>query len=273
MNKKIPWWRKPDKKDEDEEHEEEADEDKKFEKRKQRPYGRRREDRFSRREPFFESPFDDELDHFFSRSPFRLRDDLFGDMEREFEEMHMKMDKVFKQAMEGKLEKPGSGGPFVYGFSMRTGPDGIPHIQEFGNVNPELMKRLSRPAVLPFKGSGDICNSKTCSTGELSNEAIDSDILGREPLTDIIEHDKKICITMELPGIEKKDINLETENGDLVVHVDTPHRKYHKKLQLSSEVDPKTICATYKNGVLDISINRLRPKPKKGKRIKISESE
>ena len=56
------------------------------------------------------------------------------DFERDIEDMHERMDKIFKQAVDGKLEKPGKGGPFVYGFSMRTGPDGVPHVQEFGNI-------------------------------------------------------------------------------------------------------------------------------------------
>ena len=187
------------------------------------------------------------------------------DVEREFEEMHERMDKVFKHAMDGKLEKPNSGGPFVYGFSMRTGPDGIPHIQQFGNMSPEMLRRFGTTGALPLRGSGEI--GSTSGLNERPNKAVGLEINRREPLTDIIEHDKHFTITMELPGIEKKDIDLNIINNELEVLVDNPERKYYKKLPLPSEVDPEIISANFKNGVLDVSVKRL--KPLQGKKIKI----
>jgi HSP20 family protein len=265
MTKRTPWWRKPF--DKDDEYDEKEDEKEKSKRDRRRPYGRRHEDWLPRRDRFFESPFEDEFDQFLSRSPFKYRDEFFGDIEREFEGMHMRMDKIFKQSMDGKLEKPGPGGPYVYGFSMRTGPDGVPHFQEFGNVGPEMMRRLRAPEALPLTGSGEAC--APCNTGEIPSKMDASETLRREPLTDIMEQDRKICITMELPGIEKKDIDLNMEDGELIVKVDAPERQYYKKLPLPAEVNPKTISANYKNGVLDVTINRLKPELKKSKRIKI----
>ncbi|WP_455391557.1 Hsp20/alpha crystallin family protein [[Eubacterium] cellulosolvens] len=278
MGKKTPWWRKPFDKDDDNEYEKELEDDNvkdeeyeenrdKAKKSPRRPYGYRDEDWVPRR-GLFRSPFDDDFDSIFGRSPIGTRGDFFMDIERDFAEMHERMDRMFKQAMEGKIDEPGPGGPFVYGFSMRTGPDGVPHIQEFGNMPPEMRNRLNAPRRLPLTSDGEL---SSCATGSTrapveENREIDS----RKPLTDILDCDDHFTITMELPGIEKQDIDLEVLENELEVNVDTPIRKYYNKLPLPGEVDPKSIKANFKNGVLDIYLKRLKPKPKKGKRIKIN---
>ena len=272
MAKKAPWWRKPFSKDEDSESNEDLDEEKEhYEKSdkatssSKRAYGKDTDDWSQRRRGLFSSQFDDDFDSIFG-SHFGPRDNLFMDIERDIADMHERMDNMFKQAMDGKLEKPGPGGPFVYGFSMRTGPDGVPHIQEFGNMQPELRERMSQPRRLPFTASGEL---GSCNTSESSDSSESKDFQSRKPLTDIMECDDHLTITMELPGIEKKDIELEILDNKLEVNVDTPVRKYHNKLPLPAEVDPKSISANFKNGVLDVNVKRLIPKPKKGKRIKI----
>ena len=69
------------------------------------------------------------------------------------------------------------GKSYIRGYSINMGPDGKPKIQEFGN----------RP--------------KKISDGKpiISEE--------REPVTDVIESDKDVCITVEVPGVEKHDID------------------------------------------------------------------
>jgi len=272
MAKKTPWWRKPFGKDEDSESDLDLDEEnERYEKSdrmtrpKDRAYGKDPEDWAPRRRGRFSSPFDDDFDSFFG-SPFEPRETLFMDIERDIADMHERMDKMFKQAMDGKLEKPGPGGPFVYGFSMRTGPDGVPHIQEFGNMPPELRERMSQTRRLPFTSSGEL---GSCSAGKASSSSESNDFQSRKPLTDIMECDDHLTITMELPGIEKKDIELEILDNELEVNVDTPVRKYYNRLPLPAEVDPKSISANFKNGVLDVNVKRIKTQPKKGKRIKI----
>jgi HSP20 family protein len=85
----------------------------------------------------------------------------------------------------------------------------------------------------------------------------------REPLTDIIEGDDDVAITVEIPGVEKEDIKLNVTPDNLEIRVDTEKRKYHKILDLPCDVKPKTTKATYKNGILDIVLKR-REKKKQG---------
>lgn len=166
----------------------------------------------------------------------------FGDIDREFERMREFMDRITKRAMRGELSQ-GEYGPYVYGFTMRLGPDGKPRIEEFGNTKPP--RRLE------------------------GGEKEEFEIAEREPLTDVIESDDSISITLEIPGVEKDDIELRVEEDSVTINVDTPQRKYFKETPLKVKVDPKTSKATYKNGVLDIILKKLQSKEKKGKRVKI----
>jgi HSP20 family protein len=160
--------------------------------------------------------------------------DLFGEeFEKIFEEMQRMIDDSFLEPFEE------IGKPFVRGFSVRVGPDGKPHIQEFGN----------RPSRTP---TGD---------PQISEE--------REPLTDVMEGESSVSVTMEIPGVEKEDINLEVAEDTLEIKVDTNHHKYHKLLDLPCEVKPESTKATYKNGILDVEIDCKRKKEKKGYKIDI----
>jgi HSP20 family protein len=173
---------------------------------------------------------------------FFREDDFFRDLDEEFREMEENIARIFDEARRISQKEPKEGGPYVYGFSMRVGPDGKPHIEEFGNV----------PGGIGAKGPLEISQ--------------------REPLTDIIEGDKEISVVVELPGIEKKDINLDVSEDFLTINVNTPKRKYHKELKLPCKVKTDSAKATYKNGVLEVKLKRVeekKPEKKEGVKVKI----
>ena len=166
-------------------------------------------------------------------------DDFFSfDIEKEIRKMEEWMNRIMHEMrdLQGRSEIRG---PYIYGFSMRVGPDGKPHIEEFGNVP----RRIS---------------------GENLSEY-------REPLVDVMEDEKTISVTAELPGVTKEDIDLslEDDNQTLIIKVETPDRKYYKEVELPAKVKPNKVKATYKNGILDVVFEREKPKERKGKRIKI----
>lgn len=165
----------------------------------------------------------------------RRDDDWFGsDMDEEFERMRRRMEKLVEDLLRNRdftAERP-----FVYGFSMRTGPNGRPQIREFGNTAPSF--------------------------------DVDQKVMEREPLTDIIEKEDSIAVTVELPGVEKDEIDLGVNEDSLRINVDAENRKYYKELTLPSSIAPDSVNATYKNGVLDIVLKKSIGK-KKGKKVKI----
>ena len=78
----------------------------------------------------------------------------------------------------------------------------------------------------------------------------------REPLTDIIEGVDDVSVTVEIPGVEKENIDLRVYEDSLEITVDDPTRKYHRLINLPCYVLTESINATYKNGILDIQIKK-----------------
>ena len=111
-------------------------------------------------------------------------DDIFGNLDSEFRKMRKQMDDLMRDAVEGNATDNSSKKPLVFGFSVTTGPDGIPKFEDFSNN-----------AVEPFSSSRNETKEATIDTS-------------REPLTDVNETDSDIAITVELPGVAKEDITL-----------------------------------------------------------------
>jgi HSP20 family protein len=194
-----------------------------------------------------------------SRRPFS-GDWFFGDIGEMMRNMEEMMEKEFKQLTE-RLPKDmarerrlpdGSTvkewGPFVYGYSMTIGPDGKPQIREFGNVKPSLKPEAPfgtrRPSI------------------DIKEE--------REPLVDVIDTNSEVNIVAELPGVEKNDIKLYATEKTLSISVDTPQRKYSKEVDLPANVSPKTAKSAYKNGVLEVTLTKVKEERKpKGEPINI----
>lgn len=182
--------------------------------------------------------------------PFGGKDPFGGEMDAWFRSMGVEpaefrrlvdeMQRSLAEAMRNMGQDPSKG--FVSGFSVRVGPDGKPNFSTFGN----------KPQVKS--------NPKTPGVPVISND--------REPLTDVIDEGGRLAITMEMPGVERKDIDLNMTESELEIAVDTEHRKYHKVLRLPAKVDPKTTKATYTNGVLDVTVKKVDA-PRSGVRIAV----
>jgi len=178
------------------------------------------------------------------------KDPFFGDIDRMLREMEKMMEEEFKDftakvpkdyVKERKLPDGSTVkefGPFVYGYSMKIGPDGKPEIRQFGNIK----KSLKGPKVKEE----------------------------REPLVDVVETDGEISVVVELPGVEKSDIKLHGTEDSLEISVDTPHSKYYKEVTLPAKVRVKEAKSSYKNGVLEVVFPKAEaPKEPKGEPIDI----
>jgi HSP20 family protein len=141
---------------------------------------------------------DDWFNRFFGFGfPFgrKSRGNYFDDMFRGFEDMRQEMDWEFDRIQKEvpkdlvrEFETPEGGkvrevGPFVYGYSMTIGPDGVPRVKEFGNVK-SPMNRAGRLGASMFSAE-------------------------REPLSDISITDNEVLVTVELPGVPKERIKIQ----------------------------------------------------------------
>lgn len=174
------------------------------------------------------------LDEWFGNWPRRRRglfaSDIFDDLEKQFKRDWQYMNRIMQNAMSGKTKPPEEGGPYVYGWSLRVGPDGKPRFREFGNVSA----------------------SEGMRPQQLSST--------REPLVDVVEKDDTITITAELPGVAKEDIDLEVTEDMLTINVEDEEREYYKEVYLPTEVNAEEAEATYRNGILDIELHKAERK-------------
>ncbi len=180
-------------------------------------------------------------DDWFSGDDWNI-DDIFNNLDGEFQRIRKQMDNLMKDSFEGNVSDKNVKNPFVFGFSVKTDSDGFPVFEEFGNT------RMN-----PFGKKGE---KPTVDTR-------------REPLTDINETEKQVAITVELPGVNKEDIDINVTEEKVEVNVKTESRKYFKSIDLTSQVVTKSSKATYKNGILDLVLTKKETDRPKGTKVKV----
>jgi HSP20 family protein len=93
------------------------------------------------------------------------------------------------------------------------------------------------------------------------------------PTVDVYEQDNSLVVKAELPGVKKEDIDVELEQGDLVIRgqrrseqevrdenyyrSERSFGSFYRRLPLPEGVKPNQINASFNDGVLEIHI----PKP------------
>ena len=83
----------------------------------------------------------------------------------------------------------------------------------------------------------------------------------------IEEREDCIVLTADLPGVEKKDIELSVHSESVSFKASTEDRDYDFGQSFDFELNPDEVKATFNNGVLDVTIRKVAPS--KGKIIKI----
>ena len=100
------------------------------------------------------------------------------------------------------------------------------------------------------------------------------------PKVNVYEYDEKVGIVAEIPGLTKKDISVEVEDGTLtisgekhniledngakVLRRELKASSFKRNFELGENLDGDNIKADFKDGVLSISIPKIEPeKPKK----------
>jgi HSP20 family protein len=90
------------------------------------------------------------------------------------------------------------------------------------------------------------------------------------------EREKDIVFTIDMPGVEKKDIDIKVEDHSITVKAgkaqtsrkNNSDRKYNYSRKFKPTVDIDSAVATFKNGVLDITLTKIE-EASKGKSVRI----
>mgnify|MGYP003572469055 CR=1 len=100
------------------------------------------------------------------------------------------------------------------------------------------------------------------------------------PKANVAETDKEFLVTMELPGLEEKDVEVRLTGNHLVVagerketvkdedkeahyhRVETTYGKFERRFALPAEVrkDAEAVVATFAKGMLEIRLPKVEPR-------------
>ena len=105
------------------------------------------------------------------------------------------------------------------------------------------------------------------------------------PKVNVYEYEDKVGIIAEIPGLKKKQLNIEVEDGVLTISGDkhgieeqegaTVLRRelkassFRRSFELGELLDGDNIKADFKDGVLSVSIPKVEPKKPKKHTVKI----
>lgn len=105
------------------------------------------------------------------------------------------------------------------------------------------------------------------------------------PRMDVFEKDNQVVMEAELPGINKEDVQVELEGGDLVIRGESRQQRevreedyfrtersygsFYRRIPLQFDVDPNQIQASMNNGVLEVRIPKPPASSTEAKRIQV----
>lgn len=129
-----------------------------------------------------------------------------------------------KTKQEGEFTSPSGRVKAVYGFSINSSVGGKPVVEPFGNVR------------------------KTPKGPVVEEE--------RQPLVDVFDEKDHVLVIIELPGVEEEQISTQVKGDILTLSAASGEHKYYKEVILPKDVDAGTLKSKYKNGVLEIRIDK-----------------
>ena len=106
------------------------------------------------------------------------------------------------------------------------------------------------------------------------------------PKVNVYEYDDKVGIVAEIPGLDKKQLNVEVEDGVLtisgdkhgvweeegakVIRRELKASSFKRSFELGELLDGNSINANFKDGVLSIEIPKTTPEKPKKHTVKIA---
>ena len=96
---------------------------------------------------------------------------------------------------------------------------------------------------------------------------------GKSPSVDVVDRDDVIIVKAELPGVDKKDIDISVTSNTVTIKGSTSHEEkeekgnfyrceisrgsYSRTLSLPAEVDEEKTKAKVKDGILELTLPKL----------------
>ena len=148
-------------------------------------------------------------------------------------------------------------------------------------VNPRHLNRDE--FITPFDAIFDQLVNKTFPT--FKEDVGVSFNKGAYPKVNVYEYDDKVGIVAEIPGLDKKNVTVDVEDGTLTISGDKhgfdtdggkcitrelKQSSFKRSFTLGEHLSGDDISAKFKDGMLSISIPKVTPEKPKKKFVKIS---
>jgi HSP20 family protein len=105
------------------------------------------------------------------------------------------------------------------------------------------------------------------------------------PKVNVYEYDDKVGVIAEIPGLDKKDLMIEVEDGKLtisgdkhgtfdvkgakVIRRELKQSSFKRQFELGDLLDGEKVKANFKDGLLSIEIPKIEPQKPQKKVVKI----
>ena len=106
------------------------------------------------------------------------------------------------------------------------------------------------------------------------------------PKVNVYEYEDKVGVIAEIPGLDKKDLNVEVEDGGLtiagekhngmfdeakakILRRELKHSSFKRQFTLGDLLDGDNIKANFKDGILSVEIPKVEPELPKKNIVKI----
>ncbi len=105
------------------------------------------------------------------------------------------------------------------------------------------------------------------------------------PVADVYENEESVVFCLELPGLAQSDIDIRLEDDELIVRgerktersapgeqfhrVERSFGKFARRFRLRSHIDRATVSATYRDGVLTVTLRKNESAGKQPIRVAI----
>lgn len=92
---------------------------------------------------------------------------------------------------------------------------------------------------------------------------------------ELYETDEEFVLSIEMPGFEREEIDVNWYEGRLTVSADhedevrNKKKTYHRTFRMPKEIEPEEIEAQYRNGVLEVRLPILKGTTVRGEQIEV----
>ncbi len=102
------------------------------------------------------------------------------------------------------------------------------------------------------------------------------------PQIEVSETDREVKVAAELPGMDQKDVEVTLAEGALTLkgekksesqgalYSERWHGQFQRSLQLGPDIDPEKVTASFKNGILTVTLAKRAEAERQVKRISVS---